>query len=629
MVVIDKEQVRLLEARLRGIGVDRRSFLKFASAAMAAPMVGSILAACGGDDDEEPAATTAPAEATTAPAEATTAPADATTAPTEPAAAATEPPAEATEAPASPTTGGGATGEIDAEQILHTIGARQEPASNDFNADLYCGGASAIWSGLLTYDADLIPIPDWAERWEPNDDASMWTFYLRKDNKGFSNGDPVTADTFIGSWARLLNPETNGAYASILFDIVGAEDINLNGADPSTLGCRAIDDWTLEVDMVGPRGMFPVIAGYAACVPTHLPSAAKGGNFTDPAEAGGPVISNGAFVLTEWKHDEYLTLERNPNYWNKDIILETVDWKIVPPEQGMLPYEAGEVDWAVVPGADLPRVQSDPVMKDELQKWVEPLIWKILPGTNVKPFDDIELRRALQHAIDKERLNTLTNGGGDPAYCLVPPGVFGYFGEEFKDYSDFDLDKVKEHLDASTYAGQDLPKVTMILRNEAQLNSTIMAEDVAAQLLENMNLQVELQIMDFQPFRDLQFQNNYEMCWIRWYYDYPDPNNGYFDMFYSNKESGKRQAWSNPEFDDWAIKGKEAAAPEDRLDAYRNCERIMNEDVAYVPIVYRNAYDVYKPYMKGVQVNKQGYWIPNGNIYGSMYNYVYIEGRPT
>jgi len=626
MVVIDKEQIRLLEQRLRGIGVDRRSFLKFASAAMAAPMVGSVLAACGGDDEEEPEATTAPAEATaTTPAAAPTTAAEATA--TTPAAEPTTAAASPTTAAASPTTGTGATDEPDAEQILHTIGARQEPASNDFNADLYCGGAASIWSGLLTYDADLNPIPDWAESWEPNEDATMWTFNLRPDNTGFSNGDPVTAETFILSWQRLLKPETKGAYASILFDIVNAEDINLNGADPATLGCRAVDDWTLEVDMVGPRGLFPVIAGYAACFPTHLPSAEKGGNFTDPAEVGGPVISNGAFVLTEWAHDEYLTLERNPNYWDDEIVLETVDWKIIPAEQGMLPYEAGEVDWAVVPGADLPRVQADPVMKDELQKWVEPLIWKILPGTNVKPFDDIELRRALQHSIDKDRINTLTNGGGDPAYCLVPPGLFGYFGEEFKDFSDFDLDKVKEHLDASTYAGQDLPNVTMILRNEAQLNSTIMAEDVAAQVLDNLGMQIELQIMDFQPFRQLQFENNYELCWIRWYYDYPDPNNGYFDMFYSNKESGKRQAWSNPEFDDWTIKGKEAAEPEDRLEAYRNCERLMNEDVAYVPIVYRNAYDVYKPWMKGVPVNKQGYWIPNGNIFVSMYNRVYISGR--
>ncbi len=623
MVVIDKEQIRLFEERLRGIGVDRRTFLKLVSAATAAPLVGSVLAACGGSS-EDATATTAPAAAATA----TTAAPAATTAPeptkaTEASPTTAPEPTKATEA--SPTTG--TTGEKDAEQIIHTIGARSDPASNDFNADLYCGGTAEIWAGLLTYDADFNVIPDWADKWEHNDDASMWTFYLRKDNKGFSNGDPVTADTFIGSWQRLLNPETKGAYASILFDIKGAQEINLNGADPSTLGCRAVDDWTLEVDMIGPRGMFPVIVGYAATMPTHLPSAAKGGNFTDPGEVGHPIIGNGPFVLTEWKHDEALTLERNPNYWNTDITLEHIDWRIIPAEQGMLPFEAGDVDWAVVPGADLPRVQADPVMKNQVQKWVEPLIWKILPGTNVKPFDDIELRRALQHSIDKERLNTLTNGGGDPAYCLVPPGIFGYFGEEFKDYSDFDVDKVKEHLGKSTYAGQDLPKVTMILRNEAQLNSTIMAEDVSAQVLDTLGMQIELQIMDFQPFRSLLFENTYELAWIRWYYDYPDPNNGYFDMFYSNKDSGKRQAWSNKEFDDWTIKGKEAAKPEDRLAAYKECERIMNEDVAYVPIVYRNAYDVYKDWVKGVPVNKQGYWIPNGNIFVSMYRYVYISGR--
>src|SRR5690606_24542516 len=102
MVVIDKEQVRLLEARLRGIGVDRRSFLKFASAAMAAPMVGSILAACGGDDEDEPEATTAPAEATTAPTEAAEEPTEAAEEPTEAAEEPTEAAGEPTEAAASP-----------------------------------------------------------------------------------------------------------------------------------------------------------------------------------------------------------------------------------------------------------------------------------------------------------------------------------------------------------------------------------------------------------------------------------------------------------------------------------------------------------------------------------------------
>ena len=98
-------------------------------------------------------------------------------------------------------------------------------------------------------------------------------------------------------------------------------------------------------------------------------------------------------------------------------------------------------------------------------------------------------------------------------------------------------------------------------------------------------------------------------------------------MFYSNKESGKRQAWSNAEFDELTIAGKEAADPEERLDIYRQCEQIMHDEVAYIPVVYRNAYYVYKPWMKGVPVNNAGFVTPNGNIFLGMYDRVYIQGR--
>ncbi|HEX5164995.1 MAG TPA: peptide ABC transporter substrate-binding protein [Thermomicrobiales bacterium] len=621
MVPIDKEQIRLLEQRLRGAGVDRRTFLKIAGAAMAAPAAGSLLAACGGDndDDDTPSATS-------------------TAAGTGGESAATATTGE-TGSEASPSTDSGAataaTGETgagvpDAVQFLNDTLQNGDPASHDFNADLYCNGVPQIWAGLLSFDQDFNPSPDWAESWEPNEDATMWTFHIRPDNTGFSNGDPVTAETFAYSWKRMLDPDTLAPYASILFDIKGAEDINLNGADPDTLGVRVVDDWTLEVDMIAPRGMFPTIVAYYACVPTHPESAEKGGNFTDPGEIGGPVISNGPFVLTEWEHSQRCTVEKNPNYWNASAItLEKINNLIVPTEQGILPYEAGEVDWIVVPGSELPRVQADPTMSAEVQKWVEPLIWKLLPQVTVAPFDDIKVRRALSHSIDRDRINELTNGGGDPAHCLVPPGLFGYFGSDFADIMAFDPEKALAELEGTKYeGGENWPKVTMILRNEAALNSNIMAEDLAAQIQESIGMEIEIQVMDFQAFRDLMFTNTSQLVFVRWYYDYPDPNNGYFDMFYSNKESGKRQAWSNKEFDELVVKGKEAADPDERLEYYRQAEQIMQDEVAYIPIVYRNAYDVYKPWVKGVPVNMQGFALPNGNIYVGMWNTVYTEGRP-
>lgn len=521
------------------------------------------------------------------------------------------------------------TDEMDAEQVLNDTLRNGDPASHDFNADLYCNGISSLWGGLLNFDADLSPIADWAESWEPNDDGSVWTFNLRKDNTGFNNGDPVTAETFAYSWKRLLNPDTAGAYASILFDIKGAEDVNLNGADPDTLGVKAVDDWTLEVEMVGPRGLFPIIVGYAATMPTHPESAEAGGNFTDPGEVGGPVVSNGAFQLIEWEHNQYCTVIKNPNYWDAaNVKLDTVNDKIIPAEQGLLPYEAGEVDWTIVPGADLPRVQSDATLSKELSKWVEPLIWKLLPQVTVAPFDDLKVRQALSHCIDRDRINDLTNGGGDPAYCLVPPGLFGYFGDEFAEQMAFDPDMAMEMLVGTDFeGGENWPEVTMIMRSEPALGSQIIAEDIAAQVQEAIGLQISIQVMDFQAFRELQFSLTPQMVFIRWYYDYPDPNNGYYDMFYSNKESGRRQAWSNKEFDDLTIAAKEAVDPDDRLELYRQCEQLMQDEVAYIPIIYRNAYDVFKPWVKGVPTNRQGFLMRNGNIYVSMWQSVYISGR--
>ena len=637
MIPVNSEQVRLLEQRLRGIGVDRRTFLKVAGAAMAAPAAGTLLAACGGDDDDADDAptSTSAAGAATAPADATAA-VDEATATTEAAAPDATAPADAATATtgtvaATATTdaGTGMTDDMDAEQFLNDTLRNGDPASHDFASDLYCNGISSLWGGLLTFDADFNAVPDWAESWEPNEDGSVWTFNLRKDNTGFSNGDPVTAETFAYSWKRLLNPDTAGAYASILFDIKGAEDVNLNGASPDTLGVTVVDDWTLEVEMVGPRGLFPIIVGYLATVATHPASAEKGGNFTDPAEVGGPVVSNGPFVLTEWEHNQFCTTIKNPNYWDAaNVKLDTVNSKIIPAEQGLLPYEAGEVDWTIVPGADLPRVQADAAMSKELSKWVEPLIWKLLPQVTVAPFDDLKVRQALSHCIDRERINDLTNGGGDPAYCLVPPGIFGYFGDDFAEQMKFDPELAMELLVGTPYeGGKNWPSVNLIMRNEAALGAQIIAEDLAAQINESIGLEISIQVMDFQAFRELQFSLTPQMVFIRWYYDYPDPNNGYYDMFYSNKESGRRQAWSNEEFDNLTIAAKEAVDPDERLELYRQCEQLMQDEVAYIPIVYRNAYDVYKPYVKGVPVNRQGFLMRNGNIYVNMWNSVYTSGR--
>jgi ABC-type transport system substrate-binding protein len=99
-------------------------------------------------------------------------------------------------------------------------------------------------------------------------------------------------------------------------------------------------------------------------------------------------------------------------------------------------------------------------------------------------------------------------------------------------------------------------------------------------------------------------------------------------MFYSKKASGKRQAWSNAEFDNLVDQGKGVADPEERLEVYKQAERVIQEDVGYIPVVYRVDQNAFKPWVKDVAVNRQGFWIPETNMYVGILTDVRIEGRP-
>jgi ABC-type oligopeptide transport system substrate-binding subunit len=163
--------------------------------------------------------------------------------------------------------------------------------------------------------------------------------------------------------------------------------------------------------------------------------------------------------------------------------------------------------------------------------------------------------------------------------------------------------------------------------NEEQYNADIMANDIVAQIKENLNWDISIQAIPLTNFTAQLNELKWPLVFIRWFYDYPDPNNGYADAFYSKKSSGKRQAWANEEFDDLSDQGKAEADPEARLAIYLQAEKVIQEDVGYIPLAYRTDMNVFKPWVKGVPANTDGYTVPDGNIYVRMLNKISVEGR--
>ncbi|CAA9584476.1 MAG: Oligopeptide ABC transporter, periplasmic oligopeptide-binding protein OppA [uncultured Thermomicrobiales bacterium] len=619
----DDETRRRLEAKLRERSINRRKVVQGGAAGAATVGLGGLRTFRAAAQDTTPAAS--------------------------PDASPMASPAASPAAGAAPT--GGA---LDAEQVLYHFVLQDEPATFDFNSNLYANAEPECWAGLLTFDPNGTPVPDWAERFESNAEGSVWTFHLRQGNTGWTNGDPVTAHDFVWSFSRILDPAPVGAagpnsYSFILYDVKNAESFSnatpvaregdpLNGqvATREDLGLRAIDDWTLEVTLEGGRANFAQKVAYLACVPAHRPSVEQHG--AEWALGNVPLVSNGPFKLDRWEKGVKCEFSKNENYWQaEEIVLQRVVDPITPSSNSVLAFEQGSgdqrLDWTPVAADNLPRFQEDPALAPLLKQYVYPGIWMLLPSNGVPPFDQLPVRQALSHAIDRERLTTVTNNLILPANCMVPIGVYGYIDDpEITGIQNFDPELAMSLLEGTEFAGgQNWPPITVLIRGSEEIyNSDLMLNDIIAQLQENLGMAIQIEKQTGETnFRPRLLENRDQLVWIRWWYDYPDPDNGYYDMFYGGKPAGsKRQAWSNAEFDRLCIQAKGELDPEARLELYKQAERIIQEDVGYIPVGFRVDQYAFKPWVQGVPTNRQGFTVPDGNIYLRMFTEVGISGRP-
>ena len=537
-----------------------------------------------------------------------------------------------------------AGGELDEDQIFFNSALSNEPSSFDWNADLYCNADVSSFAGLLTFDPDGNVVADWAETWEANEDASVWTFNLRPDNTGWSNGDPVTAHDFVWSYARILAPETANVYSFILYDVLHGQAFNAGNevelesgmAVPTSeeLGLAALDDWTFEVTLEGPRANFPQKAAYLACYPAHRPSVEEHGD--DWALGDVPLVSNGPFSLDFWERGVKCELVANPNYWRaEEITLERVVDPFIPGDNQVNNFENGtgdqRLDWVALGATDYIRFQENPEQAELLRQYVYPGLWMLLPSNNVAPFDQLEVRRAVSKAIDRERLVQVTSGLQQPAFCMMPQGVYGFFeDEEIYAMQAFDPEAAMAELVGTEFeGGQNWPPITMVMRSdEEQYNSDLMANDIVDQLQQNLGMSIQIESLVENSFRPRLYENTDQLVWIRWWYDYPDPDNGYYDMFYGGKPVGqKRQLWENEEFDALTIEAKAELDPDARLDLYIEAERIIQEDVGYIPVVYRLDVYAFKPWVTNQPVNTQGFTVPDGNIFVRALAEYQISGR--
>lgn len=304
-----------------------------------------------------------------------------------------------------------------------------------------------LMESLYRYKGDGSIEPAGAESYEVSEDGTVYTVHLRQDAL-WSDGQPVVAQHYVDGIIRLLKPETAAEYAYVMYYISGAEAFNTGETDdPSTVGVRAVDDYTLEITLDKPQAFFDSILAFFTTYPVRLDVIEQYGDaWTEP----GNFVGNGPYVLTEWVHEDHLVIEKNPNYHDADsVTIERVEFPIIVENATALAaFERGELDVSGYPSEELPRILEE--MLEDFVRMPRPGTYYLGLNTALGPTQNLNFRKALASAVDRRTIldAVLETPWRTEACGVIPPEIPGYQGCGQVGYP-FDLEAAQQYLQAA------------------------------------------------------------------------------------------------------------------------------------------------------------------------------------
>lgn len=465
---------------------------------------------------------------------------------------------------------------------------------------------SALFEGLVNFEFEsMTPIPGVASAWEVSDDGAAYTFHLNPAAR-WSNGDPVTAQHFVYSWQRILTPELGAEYAYLLYPLKNAERFHRGALkDFSGVGVRAVDDHTLAVELESPTPYFLALQIHFAWYPVHPPSIEshrgpldRGGKWTRP----GTLVSNGPFVLAEWRPNDVVEVQRNPHYWDAARVgLDGV---------AFFPVAEPSVEERLFRAGDLHITYELPLTKVRAYQRNNPDVLRLDPylatefirfNTTRPPFDNVRVRRAFSLAIDREQIvNRVLQGGEQSAHHFTPPDTAGY---TCTTRVPFDPEQARALLAEAGYPdGKDFPAVELLY--DSGDNQRIYCEALQHQWKTHLGIEVALLNRDHKTWLADMIGLNYDLARSYWLGDYADPSN-FLEMFYA-ASGNNRTGFNSETYDELVRQAVRTPDVDARYSLYQQAEAMLLTEAIIAPVYFHTRAYLCDPHVENLSANALG-----------------------
>lgn len=448
--------------------------------------------------------------------------------------------------------------------------------------------------GLTTFDAHAEPIPGMAESWTVSPDGLLWRFKLRR--AAWSDGHPVTAEDFLFSLRRLVDPATGAAYAVLVYPILNAEAVNQGRLPPTALGVRAPDPLTVEIQLAHPAPYLPAVLAHYGVVPVPAHIVRRWGDrWTEPAHH----VSNGPFRLVSWRLGDRIVLEKNPRFYDAaNVCLDRVEYF---PTTDSISAERrvkrGELDLNAAFASNRIRYLNG---RGGMADYVRMHPWTDIHYLVFKMSDpalaDVRVRQALSMSIDRAFIaRKLLGADQEPAEAFVPPGLGAL--PAAPDWAAASLDQRQARARALLAAAGYGPARPL----RFELKHPIIAGAVPTAIQADwraIGVQVSLTRVDTAVFfSDLQL-GDFQVGITDWIADYRDATN-FLNLMRSDQSASNYAGYADPGYDRMLDEAEATPDPVRRAKILQAAEQRMLQAAPIAPVFMNPSHNLVSPRVTG------------------------------